>query len=333
MSRHRRRRRQTTTGRADPPALRSFFFSALLPLILYADAHVFVYHRFDDARHPSTSTSLSVLKAQFEYLKQHDYQVIPLSRLSKALRNKEPINPRWVVLTVDDNYKSFYENALPLFKAYGYPFTLFVYVEATDKGYGDFMSWEQIKEIEAYGEIGLHGYGHRHEVHLAPHLLKEETEKAIRSYAKQLKRIPHYYAYPYGEYNPSVKTIIASYGFDLILNQTAGAVSETSDPLDLDRIALIGENLLEEKLKIRRLDAQWFTPVQWPLQGRLNEIHAKIAPTYKTAELFITGEGWQRIPVENGVIRATPDITLSEYRTRLFIKVGDKQNGIILVKE
>lgn len=313
--------------------MRGSFLLALLPLLLFAEAHIFVFHRFGDPRFPSTSTSVETLKAEFDYLQAEQYEVIPLSRLARALKAGEPIDDRWVVLTIDDGYRSFYENALPLFKTYGYPFTLFVSVEATDKGYHDYMSWEQIRDTSKYGEIALHGYGHRHEVHLAQSVLREDTERALRSFQNELRRVPRYYAYPYGEYDTSVRAAIASYGFELILNQTAGAISGSSDPHDLDRIALTGENLLPQKLKIERLDVEWITPRQWPDRGRLNEIHAKISPQYKTAELYVTDAGWRCVAVRNGLIRETLDLPLKNRRTRLFLKVGNKQNGIILVKE
>ena len=313
--------------------MRGLLFLALLPLVLFADAHIFVFHRFGDDRHPATDTAVAVLRAEFDYLKTHGYEVIPLSRLAKALKNGEPIDNKWVVLTIDDSYKSFYENGLPVFKEYGYPFALFVYVEATDKGYRDFMNWEQVREAAKYGEIGLHGYGHRHETQLSDADLKEDTRRGLLSFAKQLRTVPRYYAYPYGEYDAEVKNVISGYGFELILNQNSGAVNARSDRLDLDRTALTGDNTIARKLRIERLDAEWISPKRWPAGGRLKEIHAKIAPTYTTAELYITGHGWHRVPVKNGVISETADVQLKEPRSRIFLKVGRKQNGIILVKE
>ena len=313
--------------------MRSLLLAALLPLVLFADAHIFVFHRFGDDRHAATNTSVSTLRAEFDYLKKHGYKVIPLFRLAKALKNKKPIDDKWVILTIDDSYESFYKNGLPLFKEYSYPFTLFVYVEATDKHYRDFMTWNQIRDAAQYGEIGLHSYGHRHMTRLAPYMLKDDTERALRSFTQEMRIVPRCYAYPYGEYNPDVKAAISRYGFELILNQTGGAVNESSDPLDLDRIALTGENLLAQKLKIERLEAEWISPRRWPAGGRLKEIHAKIAPIYTSAELYITGKGWREIPVNDGEITVKPDIKLTNPRTRLFLKVGHKQNGIILVKE
>lgn len=313
--------------------MRSILFAMLLPLSLLGDAHIFVFHRFGDSRHPATNTSIKTLHAEFDYLKKHHYEVIPLSKLADALKNGTPINDKWVVLTIDDSYKSFYENGLPLFKAYHYPFTLFVYIEATEKNYGDFMSWQQLREASKYGELGLHSYGHRHETRLTPSGLKDDTKRALRLFQKKLQRIPQYYAYPYGEYNPEVKKVIAAYGFTLILNQNSGAVNDRSDPLDLDRIALTGENLIAQKLKIRRLDAEWIAPKQWPKKGRLKEIHAKIAPKYKTAQYYISGGTWHNVPVKNGVVHEKIDVNLTKPRNRVFLKVGHQQNGIILVKE
>jgi len=313
--------------------MRSLLLSALLPLILFADAHLFVFHRFGDTRHPETDTSLQALRSEFEYLKANGYKVIPLSRLAKALKANEPVDDKWVVLTIDDSYRSFYENGLPVFREYGYPFTLFVYVEAADKNYGDFMTWEEIREAAQYGEIGLHGYGHRHECHLAPYMLKDDTDRGLLSFAKELKRVPRYYAYPYGEYNPDVKAGIAAYGFELILNQNSGAVNAASDPLDLDRTALTGENRIAQKLKIEHLEAEWIAPQRWPDDGRIKEIHVKIAPTYRTAEYYVSGGEWVRVPVENGEIRVKTDVKLTQPRSRVFIKVGQKQSSIILVKE
>jgi poly-beta-1,6-N-acetyl-D-glucosamine N-deacetylase len=313
--------------------MRGFLLSLLLPLTLFADAHIFVFHRFGDARHPSTDTSIQTLRSEFEYLKRNGYKVIPLSTLAEALREKKPIDDKWVVLTIDDSFKSFYKNGLPVFKAYRYPFTLFVYVKSADKRYPDYMTWAQIRETQKYGEIALHSYAHPHETRLSADQLKADTTKALQRFEEELHFTPRYYAYPYGEYDANVKKIIAGYGFDLILNQNSGAVNSDSNPMDLDRTALTGQDLIAEKLRIEYLSAEWFAPKQWPAGGRLKEIHAKISSEYKSAQLYVSGFGWHRVHVKDGIVSEKTDLDLTKTRTRLFIKVGRKQSGIILVKE
>ncbi len=300
---------------------------------LWSDAHVFVFHRFGDDRHASTNTDLETLQLQFEYFKKQGYKVIPLSRLSDALHQGETIDPKWVVLTIDDSYRSFYTNALPIFKRYGYPFTLFVYIEATDKKYGDFMSWEQIKDASRYGEIGLHSFAHKHMVSLSSQEVAEDTKKAMQRFEAELGSKPRYYAYPYGEYSAETKERVTSFGFDLVLNQNSGAVAAQSDPYDLDRIALTGDVNLDPKLSLRTLNARWIAPIKYPDDGILKSIHAKISPSVSSAEYYVSGYGWERVAVINGDVNVTCNLPLKFSRNRIFIKNGSYQSSTIIVKE
>lgn len=302
-------------------------------LSLWGDAHIFVYHRFGDDKHASTNTSIDILKHHFEYFKQHHYEVIPLSRLSSALKNGENIPDNWVVLTIDDSYKSFYLNALPLFKQYHYPFTLFVYTEATEKSYGDFMSWKQLRKSAQYGEIALHSYAHHHMVSITQKEIMADTQKAYDIFKTEMGFAPRYYAYPYGEYNDALKTAIRSFNFDLIMNQNSGAVNKKSDPFDLDRTALTGDVNLKPKLAIKALNATWIGPKSYPIDGNLKRIHAKIAPSIQHAEYYLSGYGWQNVKVNAGDINLTVNRKLKFSRNRLFLKSGAYQSSIILVKE
>ena len=313
--------------------MRPALLLALLVLTLWADAHLFVYHRFGDDKHASTNVSLATLKKQFDYFKNNNYEVISMARLNKALKNHEEIPDNWVVLSIDDSYKSFFENGLDLFKEYHYPFTLFVYIEATDKHYGDFMSWDEIKESSKYGEIGLHSYGHEHMVSLNEEEIKKDTDKALASFEKHLRQKPKYYAYPYGEYDEKVKKVIGSYSFDLVLNQNVGAVCEKSPHDDLDRIALTGDVNLKPKLRIKYLKALWHSPKSYPDNGKLNNIHVTMPDSISKAELYVTGAEWKYVNVNNGELKVDRLYSLNKKRVRVIIKSGNGWSSKILVKE
>jgi len=304
----------------------------LMCLSLWGDAHIFVYHRFGDATHASTNTSIEILTKHFEYFKKNNYEVIPLSKLEKALKKGEEIPDNWVILNIDDSYKSFYKNGLALFKKYDYPFTLFVYIEATQKSYGDFMSWEQIQDSSKYGEIALHSYGHSHMVSMKQKDIIADTQKAYDIFEKNMGFKPKYYAYPYGEYNDETKEAIQSFGFKLIMNQNSGAINHLSNPYDLDRIALTGDVSLKSKLSIKALNATWIEPKKYPSNGNLKRIHAKIAPSINRAEYYISGYGWQYTKVTNGDVNITLNRKLKFSRNRLFLKSERYQSSIILVK-
>jgi peptidoglycan/xylan/chitin deacetylase (PgdA/CDA1 family) len=312
--------------------MRKLLLLTLLPLYLWADAHLFVFHRFGDSRYPSTNTSIATLRAEFEYLKNNGYEVVTLKRLHEALQTKEEISDKWVVFTIDDSLKSFYENGLPVFREYDYPFTLFVYVQGTVNSYGDYMSWEQIKESAKYGEIGFHSYGHPHLVSLSDEAVQADTQKGLEIMQEKLGFKPKYYAYPYGEYDERVRQNLQHFGFDLILNQNAGAVDRESDPYDLDRTALTGENTIKAKLRTRTLPTEWIVPKVWPKDGKITTIKARLPNEIKKVEYYISGYGWTSASVSEGKLSVKADKKLKMQRTRVFIKSGNRQSSIILVK-
>src|SRR5690606_5838390 len=97
----------------------------------------FVYHRFDDDRYPTTNINTGDFKVHLQYLKDHDYAVMSLGQALDYLKNPGE-KKKVAVITIDDGYKSFYENGWPLLKKYGYPATLFI--NTSTVGSGSYMS-------------------------------------------------------------------------------------------------------------------------------------------------------------------------------------------------
>jgi peptidoglycan/xylan/chitin deacetylase (PgdA/CDA1 family) len=286
---------------------------------ILSNAHIFVYHRFGDNRHHSTNTTLKELRKEFKYFKKNNYKVVPLQNIINRLNKKEQIPNNWVVLTIDDSYKSFYNNGLPLFKEYNYPFTLFVYIEATQKRYGDFMTWEEVKEASKYGEIGLHSYSHPHLTHLTNHDINLDTKKAYNIFLKQMGYPPKSYAYPYGEYDKRIQKELNKFNFSAILNQNTGSINRLTKTNNLHRLALVGDVNIREKLKYKTLDVQWIEPTEFPKNNLLKRVKAKVNPKLKSIKLFITSEGWQDIKVNNGIIDKELNLYLKRARTRIIL--------------
>jgi peptidoglycan/xylan/chitin deacetylase (PgdA/CDA1 family) len=299
--------------------MKYFLLLCLSYLYLNANAHIFVYHRFGDSKHESTNTSLQELEKEFEYFKANNYKVVTVSKIVEKLKNKEEIPDNWVAFTIDDAYKSFYQNGLELFKKYNYPFTLFVYVEATQKKYPDFMTWDEIKEASKYGEIELHSYSHKQLVKLTNEEIIKDTNLALEIFEKNLGFKPKAYSYPYGEYDERVKNEIKNFDFEYIMNQNNGSVNEKSDLFDLNRIALVGKINLEEKIKYKTLEANWIEPQVYPKDGILKHIKVEVNKDIKNAKLFISTYGWQDIKVKNGIIDIKLDKKLNLNRNRIAI--------------
>lgn len=301
--------------------MRYLFFLLFSFYYLFANAHVFVYHRFDDPRHKSANTTSQQLIDQFEYLKQNGYKVVKLEQIIKKIQNNQKVPSNWVALTIDDAYKSFYKNGLPIFKKYEYPFSLFVYVKATNKHYGDFMSWDQIKDASKYGSIGLHSYSHPRLQNLSNQEIIKDTKKAYDIFEKKLMIKPKIYAYPYGEYNDNVKKILKdNFNFTAILNQNTGSVSSNTDIYDIPRIALVGDVNIKHKLRYTTFDVKWYEPKEFPKDGILRKVYASIDDkNIKKLNLYITAEGWKEVEVKDGIIDLDMNLYLKKARTRIML--------------
>lgn len=299
--------------------MKYFLLLFIFSFYLQANGNIFVYHRFGDERHQSTNTTLQELEKEFEYFKTNNYKVVTVSQIAQKIKNGEDIPENWVAFSIDDAYKSFYTNALNIFKKYNYPFTLFVYVESTQKKYPDFMSWEEIKETSKYGEIALHSYGHKHLTKLSNEEIFDDTKKAYDMFVKKLGFKPLGYTYPFGEYDERVKDVIKKFDFEYIANQNNGSVNSKSDIFDINRVALVGNVNLEEKLKYKTLEANWIEPKVYPKDGILKHVKVQVDPSIKNAKLFISTYGWQDIKVKNGIIDVKLNKKLNLNRNRVAI--------------
>lgn len=195
----------------------------------------FVYHRFGDDRFPSTNIEIEQFKAHLDYLRVNHYEVITLSKALEKLKTNQ-LQPKTVVLTIDDGYKSFYQNALPLLEQYGFEATLFV--NTSTVGASDFMSWTEIREAQKRGvEIGNHSHEH-------PYFLSSKTNfhsdlmASHKIFQKQLGIIPKVYAYPYGEWSPEIQDILASENYLAAAAQNSGIISDNANAFALPRFPM-----------------------------------------------------------------------------------------------
>ena len=103
-----------------------------------------MYHRFDENKYPSTNIRIPDFKAHLELIENSGFKFISHNDFESYIE-KDNLEKK-ILLTIDDGFSSFYENAWPILKKKEIPFILFVSTEPIGKkGY---MTWDQIKEIE-----------------------------------------------------------------------------------------------------------------------------------------------------------------------------------------
>ena len=145
---------------------------------------------------------------------------------------------RKILLTIDDGFLSFYENAWPILKKKEIPFILFV--STREVGSYNYMSWSQIKEIskENFVEIGNHSHTHEYLIDESNEIIKSDIQNSINIFEEKLGKNSNFFSYPFGEYSINFKNIIKSLGFKYAFGQHSGVIDETKDLLELPRFPI-----------------------------------------------------------------------------------------------
>ena len=118
-------------------------------------AAVLMYHRFGEDKYPSTNIRLDQFDAHLEELASGNYTVLSLAKIIRHIQDGTELPDRTVAITIDDAYLSVFTEAWPRLRAKGFPFTVFVATDPVDNGHSNYMSWDQLRQLQANGiDIG-----------------------------------------------------------------------------------------------------------------------------------------------------------------------------------
>ena len=192
-----------------------------------------MYHRFEENKYPSTNIRIDDFKEHIKVIEQSDIKFVNPKNLENELTNNKL--QRKILLTIDDGFLSFYENAWPILKSKKIPFILFI--STREVGAFNYMTWEQIKEIskEDFVEIGNHSHTHEYLVDEKNDLIIDDIKKSILIFKKNLGKNSNFFSYPFGEYSINFKNIIKNFGFKYAFGQHSGVMDETKDFFELPR--------------------------------------------------------------------------------------------------
>ncbi len=242
-------------------------FAVLLGLSVRAHGAVILqYHHVSETLPAVTSVSSETFTKHMQYLKDQQFNVIPLNELISQLQAGQELADKTVAITFDDGYKNNYEQAAPILEKYGYPYTIFVNPELIDSGKSYVMTWQQLKELANKGALisnhtQVHNYMHLKQEGETDAQWQSRTKKDILNAQKRIKdEIGHdykYLAYPYGEFNNELQALIKSLGF-VGIGQHSGAVGVHSDFTRLPRFPASGFYSKLDTLSTK-LDSQAFT--------------------------------------------------------------------------
>ena len=301
----------------------------------FQDINAFVYHRFGDDRYPSTNIDLDKFEAHLKYLKDQGYRVVTVSEAIALMDKKRVVKDKLVAITIDDGFKSFYQNGLPLLKKYGFKATL--YVNSETVGAGDYMSWEEITDAQQQGvEIGNHSHGHHYFLNEDIQTFVNDLMESERLFKLNLQQIPKSYAYPYGEWNQQMAYVLDTAGYHSGMAQNSGVIGRQSNRFYLPRFpmsnAYAAIDKFIEKLNVKSLNNFDVEIIKSGYMGsttqpRLLMKFASGSYEIRTIQGFIQGSKARKTVevLKDGVVKLTlwPENELNRRRTLFTVTAQD----------
>ena len=192
-----------------------------------------MYHRFEENKYPSTNIKMNDFLEHIKIIEENNIHFVNPKNFENELQNNK--SQRKILLTIDDGFSSFYENAWPILKKKKIPFILFV--STREVGVFNYMTWDQIREIskEDFVEIGNHSHTHEYLVEEKNELIRSDIETSMSIFKKELGKNSDFFSYPFGEYSIEFKNIIKSLNFKYAFGQHSGVMDETKDLFELPR--------------------------------------------------------------------------------------------------
>jgi len=209
---------------------------------------IIAYHSVSDDLNDFWSTSPDQFRDDMAYLRDKGYECMSLMQYYAGV-----FDDKSIVLTFDDGYANFIDNALPILNNYGFSATVFIVVGKmgmdsdwrSDKLRIPLMDWQDVEYVHANGfEIGSHTMTHPYltrinqaeawtEIHDSKTMIEERIGCAVKSFA-----------YPYCSYNLSVVGVAGSVGY----NYAVGGGEGNSNHLTLRRTGIHRSDKIKEIL-------------------------------------------------------------------------------------
>lgn len=203
-----------------------WMLSALLAVFIapgWAAEHCVVlqYHHVSDNTPGITSVTPQQFQNHLDYLYKEGFAVMRLSEVVERMAARQPLPENCVSLSIDDAYRSAYEEAWPRTRKYQFPLTVFVSTESVDRGLANFLTWEQMREMAADGvDFQNHSHSHDHLVRIRADESVDDWEQRValdlllaqNRIIEELGATPSLFAYPYGEFNLSLQRLVRSMG-------------------------------------------------------------------------------------------------------------------------
>ncbi|AZE64386.1 biofilm PGA synthesis lipoprotein PgaB [Pseudomonas synxantha] len=201
---------------------------------------------------------------QLAWLRENGYQAVSVDQVLAARRGGPTLPPKAVMLSFDDGYSSFYTRVMPILRAYNWPAVLApvgswidtplnqpVDFAGTPRARGDFLTWQQIREVSQSGlvEIAAHTDANHKGIlanpqgNLEPAATTRRYDPATRRYETEAQfqarmrtdvaaisnkirtvtgKSPRVWVWPYGAADGTTLAVVGEHGYEMALTLDDG---------------------------------------------------------------------------------------------------------------
>lgn len=209
------------------------------------------YHNFSNSKRP---TEMLMRTAEFcqqmQYIRDAGLTVISMQDFLEWRHGSRMLPARCVLITIDDGWKSVYTDAYPVLRAYGYPFTLFLYTRYINVR-GSSMTHEMIREMMAHGAtIGSHSSNHLYpsdwkKLEGDPDAYDAQVVREIKESGEKLRKLYGNcttYCYPGGYHTPRMQAMLQRAGYSAAFTVLESKVESREAAYEVHRYMVFGVN-------------------------------------------------------------------------------------------
>ncbi|MDG2385173.1 MAG: polysaccharide deacetylase family protein [Pirellulaceae bacterium] len=237
---------------------------------------ILAYHSVSLLRTDSLAVSADNFRAQLEWLKKHNYQIVTLNEALEHSGDRRKL----AVLTFDDGYADNYQVAYPIMKEFDFRGTIFLVSTSVgtkkifwwdqarvDAGESheanEVLSWEQVHEMQDNGfEFGSHTATHRLLPTLSVPERISEIENSKQTLEDALGRPVTSFCYPEGRLDELTTELVEKAGYSQAVVTVRGE-SEPYGTMALRRVGVYYHvNLQTFGIKNHRFVRRFREPLQ-----------------------------------------------------------------------
>lgn len=180
---------------------------------------ILVYHivrpsyMSDNAAVRALALTPQTFTEEMSWLRTAGYHVIRFSDLEAHVASSTPLPTKPVILSFDDGWSDQFKYAFPILEHYQYPVTFFVFTNAIN--HRGFLTWQELHTLVAAGmTIGDHTRSHPFLTHIkSTTTLWSEIDGSKKLLERQLGVTINEFAYPFGQYNPTIVSLVKKAGY------------------------------------------------------------------------------------------------------------------------